>query len=60
MIGNRVRVILVSSVVTGILHKLDQTGAMVYREHELLPEARGLVFLPMHRIIEIIDLGRAP
>jgi hypothetical protein len=65
MIGNRVRLILTSAVgvrmtdIVGTLHKLDTTGAVVWREN-VTPEAQGNVFIPMHRIHEIVDLGRAP
>lgn len=60
MIGNRVRVILDGGrEITGTLHRLDAPGATVWREHPL-PEGQGTVFVPMHRIHEIIDLGRAP
>lgn len=60
MIGNRVRVILTDGMqVVGTLHKLDQAGAIVWREHSL-PEGQGNSFIPMHRVFEIIDLGRAP
>lgn len=64
MIGNRVRLVLTTTPettpisITGVLHKLDGAGATVYREGTL-PEQQGLVFLPLHRILEIIDLGRA-
>jgi len=30
-----------------------------WREHQL-PEGQGNTFIPMHRIHEIVDLGRAP
>jgi hypothetical protein len=60
MQGNRVRMILLDgNSVTGILHKLDVAGAVVYRDQGI-PEAHGTVFLPMHRIQELVDLGRAP
>jgi hypothetical protein len=64
MIGNRVRVLRQgsngTSVVTdGVLHKLDATGATIYRESSV-PEGRGIVFIPMTQIIEIVHLGRAP
>lgn len=60
MIGNRVRLLLNDEPreVTGVLHRLDQGGAAVYREHSL-PEGQGTSFFPMHRIKEIVDLGRA-
>lgn len=64
MIGNRVRVILADAAgqcygeVTGILHELAAgKGATIWREHSL-PEGQGIVFIPMHRIYEIVDLGR--
>jgi hypothetical protein len=61
MIGNRVRVIREApeGSVDGILHKLDPAGVRLYRESSL-PEGRGMVFIPMQRIVEIVDLGRAP
>lgn len=61
MIGNRVRVVTVDGTgsVVGTLHKLDPAGAYVYRECSI-PEGRGAVFIPMHLISEIVDLGRAP
>jgi hypothetical protein len=67
MIGNRVRLFLDSGVsgsqrqtmVTGLLHRLDQSGALVWRECSI-PEGEGATFIPMHRIYQIIDLGRAP
>lgn len=67
MIGHRVRIHISEADryggryvdVTGTLHKLDEAGAYIYREHSLL-EGQGTVFIPMHRIHEIIDLGRAP
>lgn len=68
MIGHRVRIILVPvdldhparwNEITGTLHKLDQAGAIIWREHSL-PEGQGNAFIPIHRIVEIIDLGRAP
>lgn len=61
MIGNRVRLLLVDEPreVTGVLHRLDAgAGATIWREHSL-PEGQGIVFIPMHRIYEIVDLGRA-
>lgn len=68
MIGNRVRIICEpesfcnnrqGELITGTLHKLDPAGATIWREHPL-PEGHGNSFIPMHRIHEIIDLGRAP
>lgn len=61
---NRVRVITndgspPSGAVEGNLRKLDGAGAVVWRTN-VMPEAEGNVFIPMRRIIEIIDLGRAP
>lgn len=66
MIGNRVRLYLDSGVtgsprqttVTGTLHKLDQSGATLWRECSI-PEGEGMSFYPMHRIYEIVNLGRA-
>lgn len=65
MIGNRVRVITQSAegrngYTEGTLHRLDVAGATVYRTSNVMPEAQGNVFIPMGRIIEIVDLGRAP
>ncbi len=62
MIGNRIRIVLVAfgsrqEAVTGTLHKLDQRGATIWREHAFA-EGQGISFIPMHRIHEIIDLGR--
>lgn len=66
MLGNRVRVVLQAesgshprTEVTGVLHKLDPSGVSIYREHQL-PEGRGMSFIPMYRVVEVIDLGRAP
>ena len=64
MIGNRVKVIFVPThndahSIVGTLHKLDGAGAIIWRENTL-PEGQGNVFIPMHRIHEIVDLGRAP
>jgi len=64
MIGNHVRVLTndgfpSSGAVEGNLHKLDVAGATVWRTN-VMPEAQGNVFIPMHRIKEIVDLGRAP
>jgi hypothetical protein len=64
MIGNRVRVITndgfpSSGAVEGNLHKLDAAGAVVWRTN-VMPEAQGNLFIPMCRIREIVDLGRAP
>lgn len=63
MIGNRVRILTndgfpSSGAVEGILHKLDASGAIIYRQ-DVMPEAQGNLFVPMHRIREIVDLGRA-
>ncbi len=64
MIGNYVRVITndgfpASGSIEGELRKLDGAGAVVYR-HDVMPEARGNLFIPMGRIREIVDLGRRP
>jgi len=64
MIGNRVRVITndgypSSGAVEGSLHKLDTAGAVIWRTN-VMPEAQGNLFIPMGRIREIVDLGRAP
>jgi sortase (surface protein transpeptidase) len=59
MIGNRVRLITTEGpTIMGTLHRLDQAGATIYREHSL-PEGQGNVFIPAHRIVEVVDLGRA-
>jgi hypothetical protein len=62
MIGNRVRLLTsdgypTSGAIEGILHKLDEAGATIYRMGAM-PEAQGNLFVPMHRIREIVDLGR--
>lgn len=60
MVGNRVRVITNDGrVVEGNLHKLDTAGAVVWRT-DLMPEVQSNLFVPMHRIDEIVDLGRVP
>ena len=64
MIGHRVRVITndgspASGAIEGNLNKLDAAGAIIWRTN-VMPEAQGNVFVPMHRIREIVDLGRAP
>ena len=64
MIGNRVRVLTndgfpSSGAVEGILHKLDAAGAIVWNL-SAMPEQRANLFIPMLRIREIVDLGRAP
>ncbi len=64
MIGNRVRVITndgfpASGAVEGNLKRVDAAGAVVWRT-DGMPEAQGNLFIPMHRIREIVDLGRAP
>jgi hypothetical protein len=63
MIGNLVRIITSdgypsSGSVEGTLHKLDVTGAIIWRRGTM-PEQQGNIFVPMHRIREIVDLGRA-
>ena len=57
MVGNRVRVILNDGSVTGELRRLDAAGVVVYRDQGI-PEAIGNVFIPMHRVKEVVDLGR--
>lgn len=62
MIGNRVRVITEGdrrSAVEGTLQRLDAAGATVWRT-DGMPEAQGAVFIPMRRVVEIVDLGREP
>lgn len=60
MIGHRVRIVYADAQysTTGTLHKLDAAGALIWREGTL-PEQQGTIFVPMHRIKEILDLGRA-
>jgi hypothetical protein len=60
MIGNYVRVIREhENAVQGVLKTCDGAGVVVYRT-EGLPEMQGNLFIPMGRIVEIVDLGRAP
>lgn len=60
MVGNRVRVVLIDcNTVTGTLHRLETAGVIIWRDSSL-PEGQGNSFIPMHRIREIVDLGRAP
>lgn len=61
MIGHDVRVLFTddTAALEGELRQLDQAGATVYRHGTYgLPETQGNVFVPMHRVKEIIDLGR--
>lgn len=62
MIGNRVHILTNDGssprTVEGNLRKLDTAGAVIWRT-DVMPEAQGNVFIPMHRISEIVDLGRA-
>lgn len=62
MIGNNVRVLFTdepTAWLDGELRKLDPTGATIWRPGTYgLPETQGNVFVPMHRIKEIIDQGR--
>lgn len=63
MIGHRVKIVLVeeppvSRQIVGVLHRLDGLGATVWRELHALPEQECFVFVPTHRIAEILDLGR--
>lgn len=65
MIGHRVRIITVcesghQGATEGTLHRINACGATVYRTSNVMPEAEGNVFIPMGRIVEIVDLGRAP
>lgn len=74
MIGNRVRVILESgsrdsgvrvpfasdvqqTSIEGILHKLDSAGATIFATHGP-KEGQTNHFIPMWRIVEVVDLGR--
>ena len=58
MIGNRVRVVRESADnIEGVLLKCDDTGVIVHKCYGFDDER---VFVPMVRITEIIDLGRAP
>lgn len=66
MIGNRVRVILESgsrdsgfqqTSIEGILHKLDSAGATIFVTHGP-KEGQTNHFIPMWRIVEVVDLGR--
>jgi hypothetical protein len=63
VIGNRVEIVVYESeeatLITGTLHQLDSLGAVIWRENAM-PEQQCNVFIPMHRIHEIVDLGRAP
>lgn len=56
MVGNRVALITDDQTrIMGVLHKLDDTGATLYRESD-----RVTVFIPMRRIHEIVNYGREP
>lgn len=69
MIGHRVRLvtqytnadsrIFEREEITGICHSLDRGGVSLWRDDGMPEQSHG-VFVPMHRIHEIIDLGRAP
>lgn len=63
MIGNQVRIFLMTggpgNVIEAELRKLDAAGATIY-EHGYNGSGRGTMFIPMHRIDKIIDLGRVP
>ena len=60
MIGNNVRVIRTGDLVAvqGELRELRQEGVTVYRNAGP-PETQGALFLPMHTVVEIVDLGRS-
>lgn len=61
MVGNRVRIVQSSSSVEGVLKNLDAAGAIISIEIEgIMPELLWHRFIPMNRIVEIVDLGRAP
>lgn len=64
MIGNRARVITVGDepahqfgCVEGVLKKIDPAGVYLWRQS---PAPPADVFIPMIRVIEVVDLGRAP
>lgn len=64
MIGNRVRLIMVNesgpfTEITGVLHELAAGKGATVRRENVMPEGESKVFVPMHRIYEIVDLGRA-
>lgn len=64
MIGNRVKIYKAANepdlkevTITGTLENLDATGAMI------MPDSanyQNRIFIPMHKLLEIVDLGRAP
>lgn len=59
MIGNYVHLITTDGrpgMVKGVLQKLDAVGAVINRVSSH-PEGRGNVFIPAHRIQEIVDQG---
>lgn len=63
MIGNRVRVTTTAlnpatGSVTGVLKRLDAAGVTLWRD-DLMPEQQCNVFIPMHLVEHILDLGRA-
>jgi hypothetical protein len=63
MVGNRVRVVTsaispATGSVTGVLKRLDAAGVTLWRD-DILPEQQHNVFIPMHRVENIVDLGRA-
>lgn len=60
MIGNNVRVIRAEGLVAvqGELHAVKPEGITVYRNCGL-PEQWGALFMPMHTVVEVIDLGRS-
>ena len=58
MIGNRVRVERDNAdSVEGVLIRTDATGVIIYKCYGLDDQR---IFIPLTRIIEIVDLGRAP
>ena len=61
MIGNRVivRVEGRAATIDGVLHRLDQTGVTI-QPYGGMPEQSRPIFIPMARVIEVIDMGRAP
>lgn len=64
MVGHRVLIVTndgfpSSGHYDGVLHRLDASGAVIWPYHQM-PEQAANVFIPMRRIKEIRDQGRAP
>ena len=58
MIGNYVTIKLVDGLVDWVvLHKISEAGVCYYINKGL---DQGTRFVPMSRVVEIKDLGRAP